>query len=105
MSGTGAIFMTLVNQGRESDRLVGVQADVAATVEIHQTTMEGEVMRMQQVSSIEVPARGQVELKPGGYHIMLIGLRRNLEAGDRFEVTLAFEQSGTLALEAEVRQP
>jgi copper(I)-binding protein len=105
MGGTGAVFMTLVNEGREPDRLVAAQADVAETVEIHQTTMEGDVMRMQPVSFIEVPARGEVELKPGGYHVMLIGLRRDLAVGDRFPVTLTFEKSPALTVEAKVREP
>jgi copper(I)-binding protein len=105
MGGTGAVFMTLVNEGREPDRLVAAQADVAETVEIHRTTMEGDVMRMQPVSFVEVPARGDVELKPGGYHVMLIGLRRDLAVGDRFPVTLTFETSPALTVEAEVREP
>jgi copper(I)-binding protein len=105
MGGTGAVFMTLVNEGREPDRLVAAQADVAETVEIHQTTMEGDVMRMQPVSFVEVPARGDVELKPGGYHVMLIGLRRDLAVGDRFPVTLTFEKSPALTVEAKVREP
>ena len=90
--------MTLVNEGREDDRLVAAQTDVAATVEIHQTTMDGDVMRMQQVAAIEIPAGGQVELEPGDYHIMLIGLHRDLAVGDRFSVTLTFEKSGTLTV-------
>ncbi|MCP4537912.1 MAG: copper chaperone PCu(A)C [Chloroflexi bacterium] len=105
MSGTGAVFMTLVNEGQENDRLVAAQTDVAETVEIHQTTMENDVMRMQQVAAIEIPAGGQVELEPGDYHIMLIGLHQDLTVGDRFSVTLTFEKSGTLVVEAKVRQP
>jgi copper(I)-binding protein len=105
MGGTGAVFMTLVNKGREPDRLIAAQADVAEAVEVHQTTMEGDVMRMQQVPFVEVPARGEVELKPGGYHIMLIGLRRDLAVGDRFPVTFTFERSPALTVEAKVREP
>jgi copper(I)-binding protein len=105
MGGTGAVFLTLMNKGQEDDRLVAAQTDVAATVEIHQTTMEGDVMRMQPVSAIEIPAGGQVELKPGDYHIMLIGLHHDLAVGDRFSVILTFEKSGTLTVEAEVREP
>jgi copper(I)-binding protein len=61
---------------------------------------------MQQVSGgIEIPAQDQVELKPGGYHVMLIGLLRDLAVGDRFTVTLNFEKCSDLTVEAEVRQP
>ncbi len=105
MSGTGAVFMTLVNDGSEDDRLISAQTDVAKTVEIHQTTMEDQVMKMQQVAAIEVPGGGRVVLEPGGYHVMLIGLHHDLVEGDRFSVTLTFEKSGVLVVEAQVRQP
>jgi len=106
MGGTGAVFMVLANDGREADRLVGGKTDVAQVVEIHETRMEGDVMKMQMLTDgLEVPARGQVELKPGGYHIMLIGLQRNLDAGDTFTVELLFEKSGSLVVEPVVRQP
>lgn len=101
-----AIYMVLVNGGAQADRLTAAQADVSNAVEIHETTMEGDVMRMQQVEGgIEVPAGGQVELKPGGYHVMLIGLTRDLKVGDKFPVTLQFSSGATLAVEAEVRAP
>ena len=104
MGVTGVVYMTLVNEGRGADRLIGAQTDVGTTAELHQTTMEGAVMKMKPVSNgIEIPAGGQVELKPGGYHMMLINLRRNLKLGDRFAVTLKFEKSGTMTVEAEVR--
>jgi len=64
---------------------------VVENVEIHQSIMEGDVMRMQPVEGgIEIPAKGQVELKPGGYHIMLINLKRELKPGDRITVVLEF---------------
>jgi hypothetical protein len=101
-----AVYMLLANGGAAADRLVAAQADVSNAIEIHETKMEGDVMRMQQVEGgIEVPAGGQVELKPGGYHVMLIGLTRDLAVGDTFPVTLEFASGATLAVEAEVRQP
>lgn len=104
--GNGAVFMTLVNHGGEADRLIAAQADVAEVVELHESKMEGDVMKMQPVEGgIDLPAMGEVELKPGGYHVMLIGLKQNLNEGDRFPVTLEFEQSGSLIVEAEVRMP
>ena len=101
-----AVYMVLANGGAAADRLMAAQADVANAVEIHETRMEGDVMRMQQVEGgIEVPAGGQVELKPGGYHVMLIGLTRDLNVGDTFPVTLEFASGNTLTVQAEVRQP
>jgi hypothetical protein len=104
--GTGAIFMRLVNDGRVADRLVGGQTAVAQTVEIHETRIEGEVMKMQMLADgLEIPAGGEVLLQPGGYHVMLIGVERDLAVGDRFAIDLQFEKSGTLTVEAEVREP
>ena len=103
---TGAVFMLLVYRGGEADRLVGATTAVAQTVEIHETVMQGDVMKMQMLpAGLEVPARARVELKPGGYHLMLIGLNQDLNAGDRFRVELQFEKSGFLTVEPEVRQP
>lgn len=102
---TSAIFLVIRNDGRDPDRLIAASTDVALVTELHQTRMEGGVMRMDQVPAIEVPAGGRVELKPGGYHVMLIGVQRELKIGDRFPVRLHFEKSGALTVEAEVRQP
>lgn len=101
-----AVYMVLANGGAAADRLVAAQADVSKAIEIHETRMEGDVMRMQQVEGgIEVPAGGQVELRPGGLHVMLIGLTRDLNVGDKFPLTLQFASGATLTVEAEVRQP
>lgn len=63
-------------------------------------------MKMRPLSGgVEVPASGRVEFKPGSYHIMLIGLKRDLKVGDRFTVTPELEKSGTLTVESEVREP
>ena len=103
---TSAVFMKLVNKGRQADRLVSAQTDVAEKVEIHETRMENEVMKMHHLpDGLEIPARGEVVLKPGSYHVMLIGLTSDLKVGDRFPVVLTFEKSGTMTVEAEVRQP
>lgn len=101
-----AVYMVLANSGATADRLVAAQAGVSNAVEIHETKMEGDVMRMQQVEGgLEVPAGGQVELRPGGLHVMLIGLTRDLNVGERFPLTLQFASGNSLVVEAEVRQP
>jgi copper(I)-binding protein len=106
MPGTGGVFMLLKNEGSEPDRLVGGQTDVAEVVEIHETVMEGEVMKMQMLpDGLEVPDRGEVLLKPGSYHIMLIGIKRDLVVGDTFSLDLQFEKSGTITVEPKVREP
>ncbi len=103
MAGTGAVFMLLVNDGGEADRLIGGKTDVAKVVEIHETVMEGEVMKMKMLpDGLEVPAGGEVLLKPGSYHIMLIGMQQDLKPGDTFKLELEFEKSGSIQVEPEV---
>jgi copper(I)-binding protein len=104
--GTGAVFMRLVNDGSEADRLRGGQTDVASVVEIHETVLQGEVMKMQMLpEGLEIPAGGEVLLKPGSYHVMLIGIRDDLAPGERFSMDLQFEKAGTVTIEVEVREP
>jgi copper(I)-binding protein len=89
--GNSAVYMLLYNHAAEDDALVGVSSDVAAAAEIHLSQMNPDgVMEMTQQDSIAILADNQVELKPGGYHIMLIGLKQDLIAGDEFILTLQF---------------
>jgi copper(I)-binding protein len=99
---TSAAYFVLHNRGGEADRLVAARTEVAGVVELHRSAIEDGVMRMRQVEAIEVPASGQMRLEPGGYHLMLIGVKRELRNGDRFPITLEFELSGTQVLEVEV---
>ncbi len=102
---TSAAYMVIKNEGSDPDRLVGAMSDIAEAVEIHQTVMEGDVMKMRQVEGgLEIPAKGEVRLKPGGYHIMLIGVKQQLKPGDRFTLILEFEKSGKKTLQVEVKE-
>jgi copper(I)-binding protein len=65
--------------------------------------MEGDVMRMRQVDAIDVPAGQAVELKPGSFHLMLMGLKAPLKAGDRFPLTLKFEKAGEVKVDVAVQ--
>ncbi|MGQ9927066.1 MAG: copper chaperone PCu(A)C [Chloroflexaceae bacterium] len=104
--GTSAAYMVLVNRGRTGDRLVSASTDVAEVVELHETKMVDNVMQMAPVTGgIPVPANGQVELKPGGLHVMLIGLKRDLAAGETVRLTLKFERAGEMTVDASVRMP
>lgn len=101
-----AAYMVIRNTGSEPDKLIAASTDVAKTVELHTVIEEGGVMRMRQVEGgIEIPANGEVVLKPGGFHVMLIGLTRDLNAGDKVQLTLTFEKAGQIPVTAEVRQP
>jgi copper(I)-binding protein len=99
-------FMVIENTSDQVERLVkaSVSADVAETVEIHETTIdENSVMRMRPVDGIDVPANGRVELKPGGYHIMLLNVQKALTPGDKLPLTLTFASGQTVTIEAQVR--
>lgn len=102
-TGTGAIYAALVNAGRGTDTLIEARTDAAEVVEIHETFQEGGLSRMRQVPGIDVPAGRTVELKPGGYHIMLINLKRDLKAGQTLSVTLVFKQAGNIPVTAQIR--
>jgi hypothetical protein len=76
---------------------------VASVVELHTHTADGGVMRMRQVEAIDVTGGTTTQLRPGGLHIMLIGLKAPLKEGTRFPLTLKFEKAGEVALEVAVR--
>ncbi len=85
---TGA-FMQL--QSAQDARLVGAQSPVAGVVEVHEMAMEGGVMKMRAVPKLALPAGQTIELKPGGYHVMLMDLKRQVKDGDTVSVTLVVE--------------
>jgi copper(I)-binding protein len=88
---TGA-FMTL--HAHENARLIGVSTPAAATAEVHEMGMDGNVMHMREVKGVDLPRMQDVQLKPGGYHVMLMGLKAPLKAGDTVPLTLKIEQGG-----------
>lgn len=102
---TGGGFLKFVNQGPAADKLLSASAAVAGAVELHTMRMEGDVMRMRQVETIELPAGATVELKPGGLHLMFIGLKQPLKAGDKFPLTLRFEKAGEVVVTVNVEAP
>lgn len=92
---TGAVYMTLSNKAQAADRLAAASSDVADKLQIHEMAVVNGVMQMRQLADgLPVPAGGSVVLKPGGYHIMLIGLKKPLKAGETFPLTLTFERPG-----------
>jgi len=99
----GGAYLRLENAGAQADRLVSARADVARSVELHHMQMDGDVMRMRQVEAIDVPAKGTVELKPGGLHLMLMGLKSPLKEGERVRVTLKFQNAGEVKVDFAVQ--
>ncbi len=99
-----AAYMTIMNMGDTEDRLLEAASPAARAVELHEHTSVDGVMRMRPVSGgIVIAGSGKTTLKPGGYHVMLIDLTDDFEAGSSFPLTLTFEQAGTVTLTVPVR--
>ncbi len=102
---TGAVYLKITNNGGIADRLTSAKTDVCVVTEIHRSFIENERMMMEPVSNgIEVPANGSAELKPGGYHLMLMGLKRSLTEGDSFAVQLNFDKSGIKTVNTKIKK-
>lgn len=96
-------YMTLRNAGSEADRLLEASSDAAGDVQMHTSEMKNNVMSMRRVQAIDVPAGETVAIGPGGYHLMLVDLKRDLVAGETVKLTLRFERAGTVEVDALVR--
>jgi copper(I)-binding protein len=101
----GAGYLTVTNTGAEPDTLVAVESPIAARVEIHEGSTAGGVMRMGALpAGLPIAPGATVELKPGGDHLMLIGLTAPLKADDKAPATLVFKRAGRLAVEFKVQR-
>jgi len=98
----GAAFMVIHNAGTSPDRLVSASTGRAERVELHTHRMEDGVMKMRQVETIDIPAGGEAELKPGGLHVMFFGLKGALSEGETFPLELTFQNGGTRTVEVTV---
>jgi periplasmic copper chaperone A len=96
----GGGFLTL--RSPVADRLIGGSTPLAQRFELHTMTMKGDVMEMREVDGIDLPAGQKVELKPGGLHVMLVGLKQPLKVGTKVPVTLRFKNAGEVKTEFEV---
>ncbi len=100
----GGGYLTIVNKGSAADKLVAASSPASERVEIHEMKMEGGVMKMQEVAGgLAVDAGKSVALAPGGYHLMLMGLKAPLKEGDKVPVTLTFEKAGKVDATLDVR--
>ena len=99
---TGGAFVTIENKGKVADKLVDASSPAAKIVEIHEMWMDGGMMKMRAVSGIDVKPGARTELRPGGYHIMLMDLRAPLKVGDRIPLTLVFEKAGKVDVSVQV---
>lgn len=103
MGSNGAVYMTLENNGEE-DKLVRVTTDVAGSCELHESSMKPDgTMQMVPQEYILIPSKGSVTLKPGGLHIMLIEVTRDMKEGETLTVTLEFEKTDQLTVTVPVQ--
>jgi copper(I)-binding protein len=102
----GAAFMTIANTGGEDDKLVAAATSVAQKTEVHETKMEDGVMKMRMLmGGLGIPAGGEVELKPMGLHIMMMGVTEKLIEGEMLMLTLTFEKAGSVELAVPIAGP
>lgn len=101
-SGTGGYMRLLTPTGAT---LVGFSSPVAGVAELHEMSMEGDVMRMRPVPSLPLPAGQVIELKPGGYHLMLMQLKKPLKVGEQVPLTLRFKAAGGQSRSVSIRVP
>ncbi|HKJ39398.1 MAG TPA: copper chaperone PCu(A)C [Anaerolineales bacterium] len=99
----GAIYFVIQNHNADADELIGAASSLADAVEVHESKMDGDVMMMQQMDSVALAPSAKVEFMPGGLHVMLIGLKQDINAGDEVELTLLFANSPDLTVKAIVK--
>ncbi|MCY7272032.1 MAG: copper chaperone PCu(A)C [Sphingomonas bacterium] len=105
LSTSAAAYFTLINSGGR-DRLLSVGAEGVGTASLHETSMDGDIMRMRAIEGgIELPARGQVRLSASGRHVMIQGLAKPLVAGSSVRLSLRFERQGLVEISAPVGGP
>jgi len=101
-----AYFKSIKNSSNNADQLIAVRTQVAERTELHEMNMDGDVMKMRSLSSIDIPAVSEVSFakgNPNGYHVMLMGLKKPLNEGDKFSVWLTFKQAGEVEVEVWVQ--
>jgi periplasmic copper chaperone A len=100
---TGAIYFTLMNHGAVDDKLLSATSPASETVELHETQMDGDVMKMRAIEGgVALAAGATVEFKTGGMHVMLVGLKAPLKEGDTIQVELNFEKAGMIKVDVPV---
>jgi periplasmic copper chaperone A len=103
--GNSAIYF-VVTPGSQADTLLSANSDVAMMVELHESTMAADgTMMMNQQENVPIPTGSKFEFKPGGFHVMLMGLKNDLKVGDMFKATLKFEKAGEITVDVTVREP
>jgi copper(I)-binding protein len=98
----GAVYMTIMNHGQGSDRLIAVAADVSKAAHLHESAEQDGVASMRAVDTIEIGPHSEMQLSPGGLHVMLFDLKKPLKQGAHFNLTLTFEKAGPVVVDVPV---
>jgi periplasmic copper chaperone A len=99
---TGAMYLTVTNRGDKADRLIAVTTPIARRAGLHTHIVDGDVIKMRPVEAVEIAAGQSATFKPGGDHIMMMGLKRPLKKGGSFPLTLTFEAAGSVAIMVDI---
>lgn len=105
LTANGAAYVSVRNTGTATDQLIGIRTPVAKRAEMHTHLMDKGIMRMRPLKAIEVNPGAPAVMRPGGDHIMLMGLTRKLKRGERFPITLRFANAGEITVMATVAGP
>lgn len=99
---SGAAYVSIMNHGSAADRLVAISTPAAMSADVHKTETVDGVMKMEATGPLDIPAGGMVEMAPGGYHIMLMGLSAPLKQGETLDLTFTFEKAGDVKVNVPV---
>ncbi len=102
---SGAAYLVIDNTGAEDDTLKSLSTPLATSAMIHTTEIKNDIMVMSHVMALAIPAGGSVALEPGGYHIMLMGLKSPLKASETMTLTLNFEKAGAVTIDVPILPP
>jgi len=98
-----ALYFTLENVGGQPDTLYDIDSDVSKTIQIHETYSNGDVMGMREIDKILIEPESSVKFEPGGKHIMVMRLKRDIKKGDRIEFKLYFRRAGVISITAKAK--
>ncbi|MDC0398638.1 copper chaperone PCu(A)C [Alphaproteobacteria bacterium] len=99
-----AAYLSIHNHSPNDDYLIEAKTNVAAMTSIHNHINDKGIMKMRAVQQIAIPANDNIKLQPGGFHIMLMGLKKPLLEGDKFDLTLVFKKAGNVPCTVRVKK-
>ena len=103
---SSAAYLSITNHGAMDDQLLAVESSLARKTELHTMEVTNGVMKMRQIDGgIAIPADKTIQLAPGGFHVMLIGLKAPMNGGENYQLTLVFEKAGKVELTGLAKRP